>query len=207
MSTHNRIALDDLVACSSCDALHYRLDLNFGEIARCNRCGVVLQTRKLHTVDRSLAAVIAMFVLLVMAISLPLLGLSRAGIESHISILEATWGLWSSGFAWLSISAMVFLIGLPLARCLLLAYPLLGIRLGISANDGHRVAFRWAIRLGPWSMSEIFLVGVAVSLVKISTLAHLQIGLAFWALLVAILASVLVELSLCRDTVWEALKP
>lgn len=206
-TANNRISLDDLVACPSCDALHYRLSLDSGEVARCERCGLVIQSHKPHSVDRSLAAVIAVFVLLLLALSLPLLGLSRAGIESRISILEATLGLWRQGFTWLSISAAVFLIGLPLVRCLLLAFPLATIRIGARVGSAQRLAFRWAMRLGPWAMSEIFLVGVAVSLVKISTLARLEIGLAFWALLSAILASLLLELALCRDSIWRALAP
>ena len=54
-------------------------------------------------------------------------------------------------------------------------------------------------------MAEIFMVGVVVSMVKVSTLANLQVGLAFWSLLVLVAILVLINLTLCRDTVWTLL--
>ena len=207
MNTSPRIAFDDLVACPSCDALHYRTGLKLGEIARCDRCGVIVQTRKRRTIDRSLAAVITMLVLLVTSLCLPFLGLSRAGLESQVSILEASIQLLQSKFTGLGLTAVVFLIGLPILRCLLLGFVLLRIRLGKLAKERHRLAFRWSLKLGPWAMADIFMVGVAVSLVKVGAVARLEIGLAFWGLLGAVFASAFLDSALCRDTVWKRLEP
>ena len=55
-----------------------------------------------------------------------------------------------------------------------------------------RVAMRWAEWIEPWAMAEIFMVGVVVSLVKVSDLASLNVGPAFWSLLCLILTSVLI---------------
>ncbi len=207
MPSDNRIAFDDLVACQGCDALHYRVTLDVGERARCDRCNVTLQTRKERSIDRSLAAVIAIFILLVLAFFLPFLGLYRAGVESRISIVEATIGLFMSDFRWLGLSTLLFLVCLPLLRLVLLAYPLLSIRLTRVPTSAQRCAFRWSLLLTPWAMAEIFMVGVAVSLVKIGTVARLDIGLAFWVLLAVIALSSFLESALCRDTIWEALTP
>ena len=68
-----------------------------------------------------------------------------------------------------------------------------------------RWAFRWAEYLEPWTMAEIFMVGVVVSLVKISSLATLTVGLAFWSLLALIAVTTLISVVLCRDTVWQQL--
>lgn len=205
MNTSPRIGFDDLTACPSCDALHYRVTLEPGEIARCDRCGVVVQTRKPRTVDRSLAAVVALLILLVLALCLPFLALSRSGLETRISLFEATIELWRNDFLFLGLSALVFLVCLPIVRCLLLGFALLCIRFGKRAGDKARFAFRWSVLLGPWAMADIFMIGVVVSLVKVASLARLEIGLAFWALLGAIFVSAFLESSLCRDTVWDAL--
>ena len=69
-----------------------------------------------------------------------------------------------------------------------------------------RTAFRWSILIEPWAMAEIFMMGVVVSLVKISTLANLQLGLAFWTLLALIVVLVYINVVLCRDTVWAHLQ-
>lgn len=207
MPSNNRIAFDDLVACPSCDALYHRVVLGLGEVARCDRCGVAIQTCKRRSIDRSLAAVIATFVLLALSLCLPFLGLSRAGVESRISIVEASVGLWLGDFPWLGLVTLLFLICLPLLRLVLLGYPLLAIRLGWLIRAGHLRAFRWSLRLGPWAMAEIFMVGVAVSLVKVGGVARLEIGFAFWSLLFAIAVSAFLDSVLCKDTVWQALSP
>ena len=82
-------ALDELVACPGCDLLHHRRSLQVGEFARCDRCGDILQTNKILSIDRTLAAVLASIVLLLVSLSLPFLSLSRAGVNSTISVLDA----------------------------------------------------------------------------------------------------------------------
>ena len=42
-------------------------------------------------------------------------------------------------------------------------------------------AGRFLFLLGPWSMVEVFVIGVLVSLVKIGAMATVVLGLSFWA--------------------------
>jgi len=197
--------IDTLVACPSCDLLYTRQILQRGEFARCQRCQHILQTCKPLSVDRTLAAVIAGIVLLVISLFLPFLSLSRAGISSSISVIDAVESLWMSNMSWLGILTLGFIILLPLVRLVLLGWVLWGIRFDQISLSSMRVAFRWAVRLEPWAMADIFMVGVVVSLVKISSVANLQAGLAFWSLLALVGVSVLINLTLCRDTVWYKL--
>lgn len=197
--------LDKLVACPGCDLLHYRRTLNTGEYARCGRCADVIQTRKPHTVDRTLAAVLASIILLLISLWLPFLSLSRAGISSHMSVLDAVSALWFSHMRWLGVLTLAFIVLLPLARLLLLGWVLWRIHFKRKIRRSMRTAFRWSIRLEPWAMAEIFMVGVVVSLVKISTLANLHMGLAFWSLLLLIAISCYINLVLCKDTIWATL--
>lgn len=197
--------LDNLLACPGCDLLHHRRTLAVGEYARCKRCGDVMQTSKPNTVDRSLAAVLASIVLLVVSLCLPFLSLSRAGISSNISVLDAVSALWFSQMRWLALLTLAFIVLLPLARLLLLGWVLWRIRFHRKIRRGMRTAFRWSIRIEPWAMAEIFMVGVVVSLVKISTLANLHMGLAFWSLLLLIAISCYINVALCKDTIWSIL--
>ena len=210
MSSDRRVALDDLAACPGCDLLHRRRTLDVGERARCARCRSVLETRKPHSVERTLAAVLAALVLLALSLSLPFLSLSRAGVESRISVLDAVGSLWASDLRWLGLLTLAMIVLLPLARLALLGWVLWRVRRGRArAASGTlwvlRAAFRWALRLEPWAMADVFIVGVTVSLVKLGSVAHLELGLAFWSLCALIAATVLIELSLCRDTVWQRL--
>lgn len=198
-------ALDALSACYACDWLHERAALVAGEQARCARCGHQLESRKLHTIDRTLAASLAGIVLLVMSLSLPFLTLSRSGIRSSISVLDSVRSLWLGDMRWLGVLTFAFIVLLPLVRLLLLSWVLLRIRLNQPAKSSSRTAFRWALAMEPWAMADIFMVGVAISLVKISSLARLEVGLAFWTLMGLIVVSLLGNQFLSKDTVWNRL--
>lgn len=200
-----QVPFDDLVACAGCDLLHQKQALEVGEIARCERCNQVIQSRKPHSIDRSLAAVLAGIVLLLLSLTQPFLSLSRSGIESTISVVDAVVALWMNEMQWLGLLTLGFIVLLPLCRLLLLGWVLWRIRFGRRIRRSMRLAFRWALNLEPWSMADIFMIGVVVSLVKISAMANLHVGLAFWSLLGLVVVTVLINLFLCRDTVWAHL--
>lgn len=198
-------ATRELLACPGCDLLHHRRTLATGELARCVRCSDVIQTAKPNTVDRSLAAVLASITLLLISLTLPFLSLSRAGISSNISVLDAVAALWDSHMRWLGLMTLAFIVLLPLGRLLLLGWVLWRIHFRRRIRESMRTAFRWSIRMEPWAMADIFMVGVVVSLVKISTLANLHMGLAFWSLLLLIALTCYINVVLCKDSIWAIL--
>ncbi len=198
-------SFDNLIACPGCDLLLHRQVLQEGEFARCTRCSDVVQTRKCQTIDRTLAAAVSGIVLLLISLCLPFLSLSRAGIESHISVLDAVESLWLSKMRWLGIVTLAFIVLLPLGRLLMLGWVLWRIRFKRKTRRGMRMAFRWSLRLEPWAMADIFMVGVVVSLVKVSMLASLHVGAAFWSLLLLVAVSIYIDLTLCKETVWNIL--
>lgn len=200
------VSFDKLTACPGCDLLHHRRQLQLGEYARCERCDDIIQTCKPNTIDRSLAGTLAALLLLLTSLVTPFLSLSRAGISSSISVFDAVEALWSSQMRWLGLLTLGLIIVLPLGRLLLMGWVLWRLRFGRKVRRSMRMAFRWALQLEPWAMADIFMVGVVVSLVKISTLAKLSVGVAFWALLALVGVSILTNATLCKDTIWTRLR-
>lgn len=205
MKHKHTVAFDDLVACPGCDLLHHRQVLDAGRRACCVRCGDILYTHKPHTVDRTLAASIAGILLLVVSLVLPFLSLSRAGFSSQISVLDAVWALWNSDMRWLGLLTLDFIVVLPLLRLVLLVWVLGRIRWHRRIVPAMSRALRWALLIEPWAMAEIFMVGVVVSLIKIGSIARLDVGPAFWSLLGLIVVSIVISIALCRDTLWQHL--
>jgi len=200
-----KIDFDDLIACASCDWLHYRLTIEKGARASCARCGHELYTRKPFSIDRTLAASLAGIVFLILSLSLPFLSLSRSGLTSSISVLDAVMALWASDMRWLGVLSLALIALIPTLRLVLLAFVLLRLRYRLGVIPSMLTAMRWAERFEPWAMAEIFMVGVVVSLVKISDLATLSVGPAFWALLGLILTTSLISIFFCKDSVWQLL--
>jgi len=167
------VSFNDLIACPGCDLLHQRRVLHVGESARCDRCDDVIQTCKPHTVERALAVSIAALLFLLVSLFTPFLSLSRAGIESHISMLDAVRSLWDSHMRWLGISTVAFIVMLPLTRLVFMVWVLCSLHFKIKARRFMRAAFRWALILEPWAMADIFMVGVVVQ----RTWAFLLVGI------------------------------
>ena len=201
----HEVGSDDLIACSGCDLLHHKRQLNVGEVAHCTRCGDILQTRKPDTVDRTLALAFAALVFLVVSLVTPFLELSRAGIESNISVLDAVYALWHSNMRWLGITTLALIVLIPLFRLLILVWVLGTLRVNRTVQKSMKSGYRWAVLLEPWAMADIFMVGVLISLVKISSLATLSLGVGFWSLLILLIVSFFISHTLCNDTVWTRL--
>jgi len=195
------------MACPSCDWLHLKADLTARQKAKCARCGHEMYTFRPRTVDRTLAATLASIILLLASLFMPFLTLSRSGIDSSITLLDAAWSLVFSDIALLGVFVLLLIVFIPLVRLGLMAYVLVFLKFDGTATPGTKRAFRVAIFLEPWAMADVFLIGVVVSLIKISELAVLDIGPAFWAWIGLIITTIMISMNLSRDTVWQRIHP
>lgn len=194
----------DLLACHACDALLQDVEVSVGQRSLCPRCGSVLITARTHSTAGVLASSICIAVLMVAAVMLPFISITAGGIERDAAILDAARAV--GGAAWpLAVAVALMIAAIPVARALALIYVLGPISLGYGAAAHARRAFRFAIELRPWSMVEIFLIGVAVALVKVAGMATVGLGSAFWLFVVLALISFYEDAALCRRTVWRML--
>lgn len=200
---HSPAFHDHLMACPSCDWLHQKDTLQPRERARCLRCRAVLYTYFPDTLNQTLAATICSIVLLITGLFPPFLTLSRSGIKSSITLLDTAWSLVFSEIALLGVFVMLLIVLVPLLRLSLMAYVLLSLKFSRTATLGVKRGFRLALFLEPWAMIDVFLIGVVVSLIKISELAVLDIGLAFFAWLGLIVSTIFISLTLSKDTLWQ----
>lgn len=201
-----RLALDALVACPGCDALYRRVPLADGARARCIRCRSVVETCKHGVVQRLLATVLSLALLLLAAVSFPFLALSKAGIQAHVSVTEAVFSLTREGL-WVALVALAFVVGVPLLRALAQIYVLAPIAVGRGPAPHAARIYRHVIALRPWAMAEVFTIGVLVSMVKIGAMADVVIGPAFLALFAIVFLVACESLFTCETTLWKLIDP
>ncbi|WP_118134371.1 paraquat-inducible protein A [Oceanicella sp. SM1341] len=197
--------LRGLTACHICDALCRDETPAPGQRVRCPRCGTPLRTGHARAIDQLLAISLAVLVLMGTALALPFLGLEGGGLAQEATVLDAAEAI-GSGRAWplgVAVGALIFAV--PLTRALALCYVLLPLRHGHPPRPHARAAFRLAIELRPWSMAEIFVIGVAVALVKIAGLATVQLEPAFWIFVLLGVLVTLEDIALCRRSIWTML--
>ncbi len=199
--------LDSLIACRSCDLLLDRVIPPPGKVARCPRCHHVLISNKRNVIDNTLAGAISTAILMVAAIFFPFIALDEAGLHRDASVMDAI-GAFADGWsAPLTIAVAAFIVVIPVTRAAALIYALLPLRLGKKPPSQAARSFRLAMALKPWSMAEIFIVGVAVALVKVTDLADVSLGPSFWAFSALIVVVVFENSTLCEWTIWRLLDP
>ncbi len=172
---------DSVTACDECDLLHRIPPLKSGERFKCIRCGHVLISVHEHVKGRIFGTGCSSLLMLAFALAFPFLGFSSSGAERSITLFNIVSVLINQDYLILSAIISLALFVFPIAY-------LLAVIFLVWSFDNHHVSMaikryftRWVIVIQPWLMVDVFLVGTLVALVKMDSLADIELGLSFWA--------------------------
>lgn len=149
---------------------------------------------------------LASLILYAVAISFPFMRMERSGLSNEISVIDSIRVLWDNGMPNLAVICAAFILLFPLSRIVLLFFVGMSLRGRRSTGRPHAWSFRFAQMLEPWTMAEIFMIGVIVSLVKVGKLADITLGPAFWAMSGLIVVLAMGASAVCRDTIWQDIR-
>jgi paraquat-inducible protein A len=193
------------IGCLECDLLVMVDALSPGERAKCPRCGHLLTENTPDGLTRSLAFALAAAMLLMMSMVYPFLSIQANGLEKVMTLPQSAYELYLDGYLTIAILVMGPIIIVPAMMITALVALLLGIRQGKPARwlvpTGRFVFF-----LNPWSMVEVFVIGVLVSLVKIGAMATVIMGISFWAYTVFAICFLATLTNLDRVQLWERIE-
>ncbi len=161
----NTCASDALMICEHCDTVYRRRLLQSGEVARCARCGAELDRHRALTVNALLALILTSMIVFVQANIWPIFTLGLNGQYSATTL----WGMidimWQQGAQVVSVLAAATLFFFPMAKMLVMGWLLWFARAGRRA-PGFAPLMVTLHRIGPWTMSEVFVLGALVAIVK-----------------------------------------
>jgi paraquat-inducible protein A len=201
-----RARIEDLVCCPACDALHeLPPDLDPGARARCVRCNTVLATSRPEAIQRIVVLASTALVLMSVVVFFPFLELQNGVFTSKASVFDTVLSFDQGIMVPLSVAVAAFIIVLPVIRLGGVIWALMPVTFGRRPWPGASTALRVAERLKPWAMAEIFMVGVAIALVKLADLATLSMGPAFWSFAAIVLLTALKDTQMNRHALWTAL--
>jgi len=181
-----------LMACEECDALYHRISLNVRSAAYCTRCGAQLYRSRSFHVDTVLALTLGSVVVFLMANAFPIVTLEAEGTRTGSTLFGAIVMLYREGMPIVSGLVLMTTILFPLVELVALLYLLIPLRRGRCPAQFHLFT-RVVQTIRPWGMIEVFMLGVLVSLVKLSDLGNIVPGVALWAFgaLTVMLAAIL----------------
>ena len=95
------------------------------------------------------------------------------GATRMATLTGAALGLYDQDYAALAVLVFFTAVLVPLAQILAFLYVLVPVRMGLRAS-GQEALFRILTALRPWGMSEVFVLGAIVALVKLSAEAEVS---------------------------------
>ncbi len=193
------------IACPNCDVMHRVTREDMAMRTRCVRCGFRLTLGRSEAIARVVSLALTSTIVMVVVLFAPFLRLNAGPFDSAASVVDVILGFATGIMTPLALAVLCFIIVLPVTRAALLIYALAPIVAGARNLPGAANALRTAFRLKPWAMAEIFMVGVAVALVKLAGMAHVEMGSAFYAFALFVLVNGFQDTFMCRNTLWTAL--
>ena len=148
--------------------------------AHCPRCHYVITTYYQNMTQKLVAFSLASLIFMVAALCFKFLSFSANGQYHAINITGSIEALADNDYLGLAILQSAVILVLPSTILLCLLYLLIPVLFGKKPKHAAPL-LKLIFTLRPWTMVEIFLVAVLVSLVKIMSMADIGIGLSFYA--------------------------
>ncbi len=195
--------LPGVCECASCGMVQRLPVLEPGFVARCTRCSANLGRRRTNPpIATPLAFCISSLVLYLICVTQPLMTLSIYGRMRAVSLFTGPLELIREG--WIAAGLLVGGVTavVPAIEILLM----LGILFGALH---HRLPWRvpgmmrWYTSLRPWSMVEVYLLGILVAYTKMIDLADVTVNPAAYALFGLMLSMAATDSTLDDDVIWS----
>ena len=194
--------MESLIACHDCDLVHRIKTLPTKGAAHCIRCGAVLYKHKPNSVERTLAFAFAGLILFILANSFPFLGLRIGSQVRETTLITGIHELYVQGMQVVAILVLITTVLAPFIQMMCIFYVLLPLKFGRVPRRLPRV-FRFLDSVLPWSMMEVFMVGILVSVVKLAKMAKIIPGISLYSFLALIFVLAAMSVSLDDHLVWE----
>ncbi len=193
------------IACHECDLLITISPLAEGVTASCPRCGHTLAKNTPDGLTRTLAFSLAAAILLVFSNLFPFLSLEASGLEQVMTLPQSAYELYMDGYWTIALLVMGPIMGIPALMLVTVAALVIPLLLNQPA-EWLVPAARFLFFLSPWSMVEVFVIGVLVSLVKIGAMATVILGVSFWAYIAFAICFIAALTNLDRLLLWRRIE-
>ena len=175
------VFIDNSTACEMCDWVNPVPPIPVGYRLRCQRCHHLLYTHRKQIAAQLWLNSAAALIMLLLSLQFNFLGFSSEGVTRNISFMECILNLTNAHHPFLAVIVTLLLLvfpGLYLAFVILLLF-MIHSHLPLPHHLYRLVHLLETMK--PWLMADVFLLGGLVSLIKLHSLASVELGYSFWA--------------------------
>jgi paraquat-inducible protein A len=194
-----------IVACPVCGQVQQVEILPPGAVLECCRCHAIIDERKrVSSVAITAALTLAALILYIPANLYPILRMSQYGLYSESTVWDGVVSLARHNQWFVAIVVFLASIVIPLIKLLALFFLTISVRLGTVRWLRFRTRlYRFIDIIGPWSMLDVFLLAVLVSLVKLGQLATVLPGPGLVAFTCVVVLTILASSTFDPKLIWQ----
>ncbi|MED5606634.1 MULTISPECIES: paraquat-inducible protein A [Pseudomonas] len=190
-----------ILTCGECHQLNRATD---EEPQHCSRCGSALHARRPNSLTRTWALLITAAILYIPANLLPIMTVNFLGSGTPATIMEGVVELIHADM--IPVAAVVFV-----ASILVPTFKLVGIALLLYSVQRHQpmsarqriVMYRFIEWIGRWSMLDIFVIAILVTLVNFGNLASIEANLGAAAFACVVVLTMLAAVTFDPRLIWD----
>ena len=195
-----------LLSCHSCGLLS-RSPAGHHAEAVCPRCGTALHMRKVNSIARTWALVLAAYLFYIPANVLPVMAVTSLGKTQEDTIMSGVFYLLLHGMWPLALLIFFASVVVPMAKLVILTYLLISVQRGSRWRPVDRTRlYRITEAVGRWSMVDIYVVTILVALVKLGNLATIEAraGAVFFAAVV--ISTMFAAMTFDPRSIWDVME-
>lgn len=176
-------------------------------ISYCPRCGAGLHLRKPDSIARTWAFILAAAILYIPANVLPIMVTDTLFGTQSDTIMSGVAYLWHTGSWPLALIVFIASVVVPMLKLMALILLLISVQTRSSWAPLQRTRlFRLVELIGKWSMLDIFVVALMVTLVQLKVLASISAGPATLAFGAVVVLTMFAATSFDPRLIWDVME-
>ncbi len=190
--------------CPGCDLLLEQIKRSTDNIILCPRCRRRLHKPHPNSIARSLALSSTGLLLYLPANFSPLLTFNILGIDSSSSLFTSTLSMFSQNQHLVGVIVVLTGFIFPLLTLSLLFFVSAGLLLNRQA-DWMASCMRWYQHLTEWAMTDVYLIGIFITIIKMSHMAKIHFDVGFFCFIGLVIITVAAQTSVDKPLFWRIL--
>jgi paraquat-inducible protein A len=176
-------------------------------MVHCPRCGSHLHLRKRDSITRTMALVVAAAAMYIPANVLPIMSIRELGVLTESTIIEGLMQFWAAGSYPIALVIFTASILIPVLKIFALLW-LCAAAKGIVPHSSKVLGkVYWMTELlGRWSMVDIFVVAILVTMVQLGSYMSITPGPGALAFAVVVILTMFAAMSFDPKLLWDQLE-
>ncbi len=188
-------------ACHECSIVVELDTIEFGHEYHCPRCSALLYRPGNHF-SHIIVMAIASLITFIPTIFLPILTLDLAGETRSVTLFSTLFSFFVGDHILLGVVAFFSALVIPLSMIVLLLMILIPLQLGYPSKD-IALFYRTYDKIKEWGMAEVYMLSIAVAIIKLAKMGELDIGYGFFLFVLFLICFYVTLIWFNPDDIWH----